>query len=61
MTNNRVNAAHKSISEIVERVAKIASGYKTEEFCYWGIELKESHELIGEIDLYDFDKSTGNC
>jgi len=61
VTNNRVNAAHKSISETVERVAMIVSGYKIKEFCYWGIELKESHELIGEIDLYNFDQSTGNC
>ena len=38
VTNNRVNAAHKSISETIV-----------------------SDELIGEIDLYDFDNSTGNC
>lgn len=61
VTDNRVNAAHKSVSETVERVAKIVSNYKTEEFCYWGIELKVSGELIGEMDLYAFDSSTGNC
>ena len=46
VTNNRVNAAHNSISESIEREAKIVSGYKTREFCYWGIELKVSDELI---------------
>ncbi|WP_033543369.1 GNAT family N-acetyltransferase [Planococcus sp. CAU13] len=61
VTDNRVNAAHKSLSETVERVAKIVSNYKTEEFCYWGIELKATGELVGEMDLYDFDSSTGNC
>jgi [ribosomal protein S5]-alanine N-acetyltransferase len=61
VTDNRVNAAHKSISETVERVARIVSGYETKEFCYWGIELKATGELIGEIDLYDFDSTTDNC
>ena len=61
VTDNRINAAHTSISETVERVAKIVDGYKIKEFCYWGIELKANGELIGEIDLYDFDSSTGNC
>lgn len=61
VTDNRVNAAHKSISETVERVARIVSGYEKKEFCYWGIELKATGELIGEIDLYDFDSTTDNC
>ncbi len=61
VTDNRINAAHKSISQTIERVEKIVSGYETKDFCYWGIELKASGDLIGEIDLYDFDPSTGNC
>ncbi|MGP4080094.1 GNAT family N-acetyltransferase [Pseudalkalibacillus sp. R45] len=61
VTDNRVKAAHKTISETLERVAKIVSEYVSNEFCYWAIELKASGELIGEIDLYDFDKTTDNC
>ncbi|MFE8699775.1 GNAT family N-acetyltransferase [Cytobacillus sp. FJAT-54145] len=61
VTDNRINAAHKSISETVERLVKIVSGYDSKDFCYWGVELKSCGELIGEIDLYNFDSSTGNC
>ncbi|KZE69183.1 acetyltransferase [Fictibacillus phosphorivorans] len=60
VSNNRVNAAHHSVSQTMERVAKIVSQYENKEFCYWGIELKETGELIGEIDLYNFDKLTEN-
>jgi ribosomal-protein-alanine N-acetyltransferase len=61
ITDNRINAAHKTVSETIERVAKIVSSYENNEFCYWAIELKASGELIGEIDLYNFDKDTENC
>lgn len=61
ITDNRINPSHKSVSETIERVHKIVSQYGSEEFCYWGIELKETGELIGEIDLYDFDSTTENC
>lgn len=57
VTDNRVKGAHKTVSETIERVAKIVSEYGRKEFCYWAIELKASSELIGEIDLYHFD----NC
>ncbi len=60
VADNRINAAHKTISETIERVNKIVSGYESEECCYWAIKLKDSGELIGEIDLYDFDKMTEN-
>jgi [ribosomal protein S5]-alanine N-acetyltransferase len=61
VTDNRINPAHKSVSETVERVQNIISQYESEDFCYWAIELKDTGELIGEIDLYDFDKATENC
>jgi [ribosomal protein S5]-alanine N-acetyltransferase len=61
VTDNRVSAAHKTITETKGRVEKIVSGYDSKEFCHWGIELKDDVDLIGEIDLYDFDQSTGNC
>jgi [ribosomal protein S5]-alanine N-acetyltransferase len=61
VTDNRVNAAHKSVKETYDRIYKIVSKYNDLDFCYWGIELKDSGELIGEIDLYDFDSTTDNC
>ncbi|WP_044338619.1 GNAT family N-acetyltransferase [Rossellomorea aquimaris] len=61
ISDNRVSAAHKTVDETKERVKKIVRGYESKAFCHWGIELKEEGELIGEIDLYDFDHSTGNC
>ncbi len=61
IADNRINPPHKSVSQTIERLEKIVNQYSSLEFCYWGIELKDSGELIGEIDLYDFDHSTGNC
>jgi [ribosomal protein S5]-alanine N-acetyltransferase len=61
VTDNRVNSAHKSVAETYDRIDKIVSKYNNLDFCYWGIELKDSNELIGEIDLYDFDNTTDNC
>jgi [ribosomal protein S5]-alanine N-acetyltransferase len=61
VADNRINPAHKSVSETIERVDKIVSQYESKKFCYWAIELKETSELIGEIDLYDFDSGTDNC
>nr|WP_285841911.1 GNAT family N-acetyltransferase [Sutcliffiella horikoshii] len=61
VTDNRVSAAHKTVAETLERVAKIVSQYEKEDFCYWTVKLKSSGELIGEIDLYDFEEATGNC
>ncbi len=61
VSDNRVSAAHQSVSETKERVNRILSDYESKEFCYWAIKLKESGELIGEIDLYDMEEATGNC
>lgn len=61
VADNRINPAHKSVSETIERVSKIVTQYESKEFCYWAIELKETGELIGEIDLYNFDSATDNC
>lgn len=59
--DNLIKGAHKSVSETIERVTEIVSKYGTQEFCYWGIELKASGELIGAIDLFNFDNMTENC
>lgn len=61
VSDNRVNAAHKTVSETNERIAKIVSDYVNKEFCWWAIERKADRTLIGEIDLYEFDYSTCNC
>ncbi|MGD6833907.1 GNAT family N-acetyltransferase [Sutcliffiella halmapala] len=61
VSDNRVNAAHRTVSETSERVEKIVNGYDNKDFCYWAVELKSSGELIGEMDLYNFDDATGNC
>lgn len=61
VTDNLNQRVHKTVSETQERVVEIVSGYTSQEFCYWGIELKDSGELIGAIDLFDFDNVTENC
>lgn len=61
VSDNRVSAAHKTVIETMERVEKIVKNYDRKEFCWWAIERKVNGELIGEIDLYDFDNHTGNC
>ncbi|MGF2616141.1 GNAT family N-acetyltransferase [Rossellomorea vietnamensis] len=61
VSDNRVSPAHKSVTETIEKLKTICGQYSNEDFCYWGMELKESGELIGEIDLYDFDEQTINC
>jgi len=61
VSDNRINGAHKAVSETIERVAKIVGQYDSKKYCYWAIELKASGELIGEIDFYDFDDITENC
>ncbi|WP_409254335.1 GNAT family N-acetyltransferase [Bacillus sp. SCS-153A] len=61
VSDNRVSAAHTSVSKTMERLTNIVSKYEHEEFCYWAIKLKDGGELIGEIDLYDFDRATENC
>jgi len=58
---SRVNSEHKTVSETIERVAKIVENYANNNFCWWVIERTTDGELIGEIDLYDFDNATGNC
>ncbi|AWE07365.1 N-acetyltransferase [Lysinibacillus sp. 2017] len=61
VSDNRVSAAHKTVSETIERIEKIVKDYDNKDFCWWTIERKVTGELIGEIDLYDFDNTTGNC
>jgi ribosomal-protein-alanine N-acetyltransferase len=59
--DNLIKGPHKSISETINRVTEITNQYVSEKFCYWGIEVKESRELIGTIDLYNINEDTENC
>ncbi|RXJ04649.1 N-acetyltransferase [Anaerobacillus alkaliphilus] len=61
VSDNRISPAHKVVSETKERVANIVNQYSRRDYCYWGIEISETGELIGEIDLYNFDNKTENC
>ncbi|WP_232214165.1 GNAT family N-acetyltransferase [Bacillus sp. SG-1] len=61
ISDNRISAAHTSLSQTIERLTKIVFNYEKDDFCYWAIKLKVDGELIGEIDLYDFDQATENC
>ncbi|MGM7684195.1 GNAT family N-acetyltransferase [Cytobacillus sp. Hm23] len=61
VSDNRISPAHKNVSQAVERITKIVSDYENEKCCYWAIKLKSSGDLIGEIDLYNFDHATENC
>ncbi|CAG9619989.1 GNAT family N-acetyltransferase [Sutcliffiella rhizosphaerae] len=61
VSDNRVSAAHKTELETIRRIEKIVSNYPNKDFCWWAIEREADNELIGEIDLYDFDNTTGNC
>ncbi|TFD99476.1 GNAT family N-acetyltransferase [Jeotgalibacillus salarius] len=61
VADNRVSASHKTYSETIDRVTKIVKDYAKKDFCWWGIERQSDGELIGEIDLYDFQPDTGNC
>lgn len=56
-----IRGAHQSISETVDRVNEVVDSYDSLEFCYWGMELKSTGELIGAIDLFNFDSLTENC
>jgi [ribosomal protein S5]-alanine N-acetyltransferase len=61
VSDHRVSPAHKTVVDTKMRMEKIVNGYDSNEFYYWGIVLKDGNDLIGEIDLYNFDPSTGNC
>jgi len=59
--DNLIKGPHKSISETINRLTEITNQYESDKFCYWGIEVKESGELIGTIDLYNINEDTENC
>jgi [ribosomal protein S5]-alanine N-acetyltransferase len=59
--DNLIKGPHKTISETINRLTEITNEYKSNKFCYWGIVLKESGELIGTIDLYNINEDTENC
>lgn len=59
--DNLIKGPHKTISETINRVTEITKQYESVKFCYWGIVLKESGELVGTIDLYNIDEDTENC
>ena len=59
--DNLIKGPHESISETINRLTEITNQYMSETFCYWGIEVKESGELIGTIDLFNINEDTENC
>lgn len=59
--DNLIKGAHESVSETIRRVNEVVDSYESIEFCYWGIELKTTGQLIGSIDLFNFDSMTENC
>lgn len=59
--DNLIKGPHQSITETINRLTEITNQYVSEKFCYWGIEVKESGELIGTIDLFNFNEDTENC
>ncbi|ASS74185.1 GNAT family N-acetyltransferase [Tumebacillus algifaecis] len=61
VTDNLIRGAHKTVFETIERVTVIVGGYDSPEYCYWGIELKGSGELIGAIDFFNLNTTTENC
>ncbi|MCR8849321.1 GNAT family N-acetyltransferase [Rossellomorea sp. SC111] len=61
ISDHRVSPALKTGAETKLRLEKIVNAYDSKEVCHWGIELNDGRDLIGEIDLYDFDLTTGNC
>lgn len=61
ITDNLVSAAHTEIEQTRIMVEEIINQYDNPGFYDWGIELNESNELIGLIDLYDFDAEEPKC
>lgn len=61
VTDNLVRGAHKDSEETLDMVNEIISKYEDTSFYHWGIELIDSKELIGMIDLYGFDFNENKC
>ncbi|MEG1797394.1 MAG: GNAT family N-acetyltransferase [Clostridium sp.] len=61
VTDNLIKGIHKSSEETLVMVEEIISQYEDPSFYYWGIELIESKELIGLIDLFEFEYDERKC
>lgn len=61
ITDNLIKAAHKDLEETFVMVKEIIDEYDSPSFCYWGMELIETKELIGLIDLYDINFDESKC
>jgi ribosomal-protein-alanine N-acetyltransferase len=59
--DNLIKGPHQSITETINRLTEITNQYVSEKFCYWGIVVKETGELIGTIDLFNINEDTENC
>lgn len=59
--DNLIKGPHKSNFETINRLTEIINQYVSDKFCYWGIEVKASGELIGTIDLFNINEDTENC
>lgn len=61
VTDNLVKGIHKNSGETLVMVKEIISQYENPSFYHWGIELIESKELIGLIDLFEFEANGTKC
>lgn len=61
VTDNLVKGIHQNSEETLDMVKEIIDQYENLSFYYWGIELIETKELIGLIDLFDFDSNEKKC
>lgn len=61
VTDNLVKGVHKNSEETFTMVKEIVNQYESPSFYQWGIELNEGKELIGIIDLYNFDPNGNKC
>lgn len=61
VTDNLVKGIHKNSEETLVMVKEIINQYENPCFYHWGIELIECKELIGLIDLFDFESNATKC
>ncbi len=61
VTDNLVKGIHINLEETLDMVKEIISQYENRSFYHWGIELIESKELIGLIDLFHFESNETKC
>jgi ribosomal-protein-alanine N-acetyltransferase len=61
ITDNLIKGAHIEPEETYAMVEEIINQYNNPSFYFWGMELIQSKELIGLIDLFDFNFDELKC